>query len=139
MDSHKASPLSNAGIILASGMACAFVSMFVALAVNQAVLPPSDGAYGLSAFEILRDPFVRTLAIPVTLTLGAVGSLCAIFLLARTDLRRSIPIVAAVTIVATAALSLISELVAAPVGLAFGIWSMTACRTLFPLKEARAS
>src|SRR5215510_13955410 len=128
--------VNRAALILVSGFACAFVAMFVSLAVGQAVLPPSDGAYGLNAFEILRDPFVAMLAIPAALILGAVGSIAALFLLARTDLRRSIPFVAAVTVVATAGFSVMTEFVAAPMGLAIGVWAMTACRPLFPLKVA---
>ena len=138
MESAKTSRLSHAGIILACGMACAFVAMFVSLVVGQAMLPPSDGAYGLNAFELLCDPFVVMLAFPTTLIDGAIGSVFAVVLLRRTDLRRSIPIVAGVTIVATAAFSaMMPELNAAPIGLAFGLWAMMACRTLCPLKEAQ--
>ena len=130
---------NRATVILVSGFACAFAALFASLAVGQALLPPADGAYGLSVFEILGDPFVRTVAMPVTLTLGGFGSLCALFLLARTDLRRSIPVVAVVTVAATAAFSALGEFVAAPIGLVIGIWAMTACRVLFPLKRAQSS
>ena len=129
---------SRVALILSSGFACALVAMFASLAVGQAVLAPGDGAYGLNAFELLLDPFVALLAIPTALILGAIGSIAACFLLARTDLRRSIPFVGAVTVAATAAFSLATEFVAAPMGLAFGLWAMTACRTLFPAKVAQS-
>ena len=59
----------------------------------------TNSAHGEPLIGILLDPFVLAIAIPLTLGTALVGYVLAVLLLSDTELRRSVPLVAAIVLV----------------------------------------
>src|SRR5688500_16292191 len=90
--------INRAVVLVLATALVAGASALVALFVLLARLPPSDGAHGLSLVEFLAHPFTIAAVVAWTATAGLPGGALALWLLWRTDLRRSVPFVALVTL-----------------------------------------
>jgi hypothetical protein len=86
----------------AATAACAVLSMVVSLASLHATLPEDDLARQSSVLEILKDPVVWPFALHIAFGVAAIAYPVAFFLLVRTRLSRSIPVVLVATLVGTA-------------------------------------
>ncbi len=84
--------------IALSALGCALSSGVLALYMHGRSLPPTDGAYGMSVLQSLRDPFVFLVWAPLTLWPGVVGCLAAVVTLWHTNLLVTIPCVFVVTV-----------------------------------------
>ena len=135
---HPAPPRRTLGRVVAavlrvlqlvlSAAACALVAGLAALYVQGELLPPTDGAYGMTLWETLQDPFVRDVwSISVALA-GGVGVLFALPLLWRVRLVRAVPVVAAASTVGSVLFAMAFPL-AMGAGLAGGVVAMFWCRT----------
>ena len=97
-------------VFLLAGFFGAFVTAFAFIAVIQFTLPPTDAAYGQGIFTTLRDPFVRAIALPVILVLGALATPLLYFCLRRRRITVALPIVFGSVLVAVAATTPLSPL-----------------------------
>ncbi len=120
--------LGRAGILALGAILCALVCGFAALWVQQATLPPTDLAYGLSVVHVLGDPFVRLVWIPVTLGAGLSGFFVSLWALWRVQLAKAGPLTFAVTAVASAVAAYRSVLLSLPVAFLSGAIVMIWCR-----------
>ncbi len=119
--------LGRVGILALGALACAFVSAFAALWVQQVRLPRTDLAYGMPVLGILRDPFVRLVVIPTTLIAGILGFAVSLWAVWKVQLAKAGPLTFAVTAGASAVVAYRSALLSLPVALLAGvivmIWS----------------
>ena len=90
-------------VIALSSLTCSLVSGIVALYIQGQLLSPNDGAYGMSLWATLADPFVQVVFFPLTLGLALLGFGAALLTLWHVNLVKAIPLVAAVAIGASAA------------------------------------
>jgi hypothetical protein len=111
-------------------VACAAASLVVGMAVHQAFLPETDGAKHALLFGLL-DPFVLMVALPITGLAALAAFPCAFFLLLRTRLEKSIPVVSVATTAGVALGAAVNILVAVLIGLGAGIASMLVCSVVF--------
>lgn len=114
--------------LAASALFCAFLTGFVALYTQGKSLPPSDGAYGMSVWESLGDPFVFAVWLPMVLVGATFGLTFSLWALWRVNLAKAIPIVAAVAVAAAAASAPVFGPLSSLVALVAGILAMLWCR-----------
>jgi hypothetical protein len=100
-DSRKAY-IARALTISVATSVCAVLSALVALATLHATLPEEDAASEESLLEVLSAPMVLPIAINTAFAIAAVAYPFAFFLLVRTRLRLSIPLVLIATLAGTA-------------------------------------
>ena len=110
---------------------CAALSMLAGVAVHASSLPESDLAYGAPLFGLL-DPFVLTIAIPVAGAAAVVAFPFACFLLVRTRLVKSLPVVTLSTLAGTAIGACLSIVIVPFSGCAAGIAAMIVCKRECP-------
>jgi len=112
--------------LLTCSLVCAGVAGLLALRAHVESLPPSDGAYGITVSETLRDPLVLSVWQMLVLAGAAGGFVCSLWLLWRVDLLKAIPVVVAATVAAAYLSALIapplSAFVAMFVGVAVMYW-----------------
>ena len=112
-------------VLASSACVCSFLAGLVALYMQSRYLPPSDGAYGMSVADLLRDPFVRLAWVGYTSIGAVVGFAASVLMLRRADLRRAVPAIVVVT-VSTAAifgrLGLFSTVPALLAGIMTMVW-----------------
>ncbi len=111
-----------------NALICGTLAGLVALYTLGRSLPPSDGAYGISVWDSLKDPFVFAVWLPLVLIGAAVGFVFSLWLLWRVDLSKAIPTVAVTTVVAAAASAPIFAPLSPLVGLSAGVAAMLWCR-----------
>ncbi len=118
--------------------ACAILSMIVALAVLQLQLSEDDA--GREGGTILSEPFVFPFAVQLAFVTGLIGYPFAFFLLVRTQLKWSLPVVLVATVAGTAIGAVVHPILVAPVlGLLVGIAAMIWCRLNLREASARAN
>jgi hypothetical protein len=105
---------------------CAVMAGLAALYVQGRSLPPSDGAYGMTLWETLKDPFVRIVWGGLVIAAAVIGFLLALPLLWRSDLRKAVPAVILATVATAAALAARSVVESLGVALGVGIAVMLA-------------
>ncbi len=114
-------------IFLLAGFVGAFVTAFAFIAVIQFTLPHTDGAYGQGIFTILRDPFVRVVALPAALVSGALATPLLYFCLRRRRIAVALPIVFGSVLVAVALTTPLSHLLGLLSGFAALVISCIVC------------
>jgi cytochrome b561 len=107
------------------------------MAVHQTFLPETDGAKHALFFGLL-NPFVLMIAIPIAGLAGLVACPFAIFLLLRTRLEISIPVVFVSTVAGAAIGAAVHVFIAALSGLAIGGGAMMVCNLIFHEGRGRA-
>ena len=128
------SPLSRRNILfrvlaLAFGsLVCALLTGLAALFSHGRSLPPSDGAYGMTLWESLHDPFVFIVWGQLVIAGAVIGFLLALPLLWRSDLRKAVPTVILATVAASAASASLGVLASVGTALSIGIAVMLAFR-----------
>ena len=111
-------------------LVCAFLAMLVALFVQYLQLSENDSAKDVPFILIFADPLVLMVAVPVTLIVALLAFPTAFFLLVRTQLNRSIPIVLVATLIGTALGGFLIPILGSVVGgLICGELSMLWCRS----------
>jgi hypothetical protein len=119
-------------ILGASAFACSLLAGFVALYVHGKLLPSSDGAYGMTIWERLSDPFVFAVWILLVLAGSILGLVYGLLILWGVDLGKALPVIASVTTLAAGgAAALVGPPLSALVALAAGVWAMSWCRRRF--------
>ena len=116
-------------LVLALGAAiCSLITGLVALYTHGRSLPPSDGAYGMSMWDSLGDPFVRLAWLMMTCVGACIGFAVSVWALWRVKLTRAVPVVAAVTVSSAALSAPALGPAAAVVALVTGVATMLWCR-----------
>ena len=104
---------------------CSLGAGVVALWVSGRLLSPTDGVFGLSTLQVLQDPFVLMIWLPLVIAGAVLGFGFSLLTLWNVDLVKAIPTVTAVTIIAaavTAPLMLLSPLPTFLAGVAAMVW-----------------
>lgn len=122
-------------IITLSVIVCAFASALASLLTLHWSLPPTDAAYGIPFRRILADPFVRDIWVIYSVLGTVICLLFALGLLWRTNLLKSIPITATVTIITAVICGPMNPMFAALLALFFGILTMVLFRVTVPASE----
>jgi hypothetical protein len=107
---------------------CALLAGLAALFFFGRSLPPSDGAYGMTLWELLHDPFVLIVWGQLVIAGAVIGFLLALLLLWRCDLRKAVPAVILVTVAVAAASAPLGVVVSVGATLSAGIAVMLAYR-----------
>ena len=93
--------IGRIAILALSAGGCAGLSGFAALYVQVLVSPPdpNNGAYGMSAFQLLHDPFVLMVFLTIVGGTALPGLLVSLWALRRVQLRKAVRVGYAVTII----------------------------------------
>lgn len=91
-------------------------------------LPETDEAKKYPVYYLMMDPFVLTVAIPVTLFGGLLAFVLSLFTIRYADLRKAVPIIFGAVFVTIAALTPVHSLAASIGAFAVLIASMVCCR-----------
>jgi len=123
-----------------SALICAFATGFIALYAIVKPLPVADLAYGMSVWELLRDPFVLFGLILFALAGAIPGFVFSLWALWKVSLAKAIPVVTMVTGAAAAVSVLIlnlTPLFILLIALIAGIVAMFWChgRTSWEIKD----
>ena len=109
------------------GLVGSFVTAFTFIAVIQLTLSSTDKAYRLGILSALGDPFVMTIALPVTLVSGVFTSPLLYFSLRRRRLAAALPIILGAVLVSVAITTPLSPMLGLFSGFAALIVSCIAC------------
>lgn len=125
-------------VLAVSCVACSLVSALAAFRVFLWSLPSSDGAYGEPYWRMLQVPTTFLVLSTIVLTGAAFGFVASILFLWRTQLSRSIPLVAGTTIMMSAVLGWLGMFAAVPSLLA-ALWAMDRSRRKFAATDLGAA